>query len=482
MNGIKAPSVALLALLLPASVAGAEVVPTLDLSAERPDGRRLLIVALDAVPFDIVESAAQEEALFVGMSRPVPIISSFPSTTTLAFAGMFEALGLETPPGYEARFFDWERGKVRGGGPLSYGKIRFSWRDFFDFKIKGALRKGWGYARPLKFARNEIKKGIASFLASDRPVFFFYISATDGVAHLKGPEELVDVLRQLDRALRTARETEDFVTVLLSDHGVGGGEPLRNVRRSVKRSLKEGGFRLKGEIRTESDAVLVPFGLLSSFVVFVDEGQEVRAVEILGDVDGVSLCAAPEQEGWRLRGTGGSAYLERREGATEMEWRYRVDRGDPLEAERLADRWASDRLWLEKTAEGRFPDAPHRIARAFDLVLNPASVVCSVAPGFMFGSALTEWSGRLTVGRLRWTHGALERLDTLGFLVTDLPEWKSPEVLRFDGALQSLVASRPGGPRSTMSGCPLEPAVVSLRSGETTEPARLALRFLGDCN
>ena len=88
------------------------------------------------------------------------------------------------------------------------------------------------------------------------------------------------------------------------------------------------------------------------------------------------------------------------------------------------------------------PDPAHRVARAFDLVQHEASVVCSVAPGYMFGAALTEFAGRLGVGRLRWTHGALERADTLGFVTTDE---RSTELLstgetaiRFDELVQRL--------------------------------------------
>ena len=87
-------------------------------------GKRTLVVTMDAVPFTSIErlTDAEGERLFAQLGQPVPLLSSFPSSTTLAFTGIFEPFRLEIPPGYEARFFDRERGKVRGGGLFSYGR------------------------------------------------------------------------------------------------------------------------------------------------------------------------------------------------------------------------------------------------------------------------------------------------------------------------------------------------------------------------
>ncbi len=425
----------------------AAIDPPAELATIAQDGRRLLVIALDAVPFDVmarVTDHGRPDPLFGELSVPVPLISSFPSTTTLAFTGMFESLGLEIPPGYEAKFFDRARGKRRGGGLVSYHKIPFSWRDFFDWKVEGVARKGFGYARPRRFFRREVERGLRAFLDSDRPVFFLYVSSTDAIAHLQGPPAIAEMLPILDRALDKARSEQDFHTVLLSDHGVAGGRPLRNVRVPVRKALSAAGWRIGHRLARPNDIVLVPFGLLSSLIAFTGEGVEAEAAGLIAAVPGVSICVAPAgDQRWQLFGGGGSASLERRDAADGVAWRYLADGGDPLFGGELSGRWVADAEWLERTAAGRFPDGPHRIARAFDTVTNPASVVCSLEPGTMFGAPIADWSGRSTVGALRYTHGALERRDSLGFLSTDIPGWSRPAVLRFDSALRGIVELAP---------------------------------------
>ncbi|MEZ5332039.1 MAG: hypothetical protein R2991_08270 [Thermoanaerobaculia bacterium] len=87
------------------------------------------------------------------------------------------------------------------------------------------------------------------------------------------------------------------------------------------------------------------------------------------------------------------------------------------------------------TAEARYPDPLFRIAQAFELVANPASVVCSVAAGHMYGAKRTEMLARLAKGPLEWTHGALAREATLGFVLSDAPGWPAPEAVRAGDAL-----------------------------------------------
>jgi hypothetical protein len=435
-----------------------------------PGAPRTLVVMLDAVPFESVAGlplAADGERPFAELSEPVPLISSFPSATTVALTGIFEPIGIERPPGYEARYFDRERGEVVGGRPLSYQQIPFSWREFFDWKVKDLLRKAWGYVRPGPFSRWEVRRGVEAFLESDLPTYFVYVGATDGVAHLKGPGGFDEVFLELDRALEAARERESFHTVLLSDHGVGGGAKLINVLRPVRRALRDAGLRPGERLRGADDVVLVPFGLLSGFVVFTPHGREAEVARLVATVEGVEVCAAPAppqpeaDAAWLIASGGGAAIAARRERAGIVEWRYEIEARDPvgpagrnpvgpagrnpvgpagrnpvgpagrdpvgpagrdpLGYADLAGGWRTDAEWFAEVADRRLPDALHRIARAFELTRNPASLLCSVSPGFMYGSMTTDLTSRVTVGRLRYTHGGLGTGDSLGFFMTDHP-------------------------------------------------------------
>ena len=75
-----------------------------------------------------------------------------------------------------------------------------------------------------------------------------------------------------------------------------------------------------------------------------------------------------------------------------------------------ADVWSTSACFLDYDRDG-WLDLYVANYVEFDLVENPASILCSTAPGWMFGARKTDRASRLTGGRLRWTHGALGRDD-----------------------------------------------------------------------
>ncbi len=424
-------------------------------AAPGPQPTRTLFVALDAIPYQVVAEATDpalgEGALFPGFKDPIPLVSTFPSTTSLAMTGLFEPFGLDKPPGYEARFFDWRFRKVRGGMPWNYHQIPFAWRDFFDWKIESIVRKAIGYIRPSKFGDNEVEKAIDAFVASDKLDFFVYIGATDAIGHLMSPDALKETLAHLDQTLRRVRARHPhrpFHAVLFSDHGMGGdsGEYLKNVQQGVKLAMREAGFKIGRRARSPRHVVFVPYGLISSFIVFSDPARDLEVGRALATVEGVDLCAVAADGGWRITSARGEALVLRRETDHGDLWSYRPEGGDPLGylplVESLRARshdpqreWFPDHWWFEASWQSYYPDALYRLARSFDLVQNPASVVCSCAEGFMFGQRMVEYAAIMQGRRLRWTHGALDRDASLGFLLTDHPDWVAREAERFDRAL-----------------------------------------------
>ncbi len=407
-----------------------------------------LVIAFDCLPYDtaarFADPARGERRVLAGLRGPVPLISSFPSTTSIAFGGILRPLGLEQSPGYEARFFDWQRRQVVGGMLFSYFRIPFEWRDYFDWNRKSPARRMLAALRPAKATRGWFERAIAAFLRSDKPVFYVYNGATDTLAHLQGPQAFEGVLADLEQMLAEARRQRPFYVLLFSDHGLAGGEPLRNVFKPVKRGLREAGFRYRRRLEGPRDVALTPFGLVSSFEIYTAEGMEPEVASVVAAIDGVDLCVRREPGSWVVVDDDGEASFERRAGPAGTEWRYRPGGGDPLQYGELADgSWRDDRWWFEATADHRYPDALHRLARSFELVDNPASVLCSTGPGHMFGARKTERAARLTGGRLRWTHGSLERAASLGFLMTDDPRLPLSGPVRFDEALAPLAASSP---------------------------------------
>jgi len=444
-------------------------------AAERP---RLLVIAIEAIPYDAAalwtDPERTDPPLFGGLAGPVPVVSTFPSTSSLAFTGMFAPLGLPPAPGYEVRWFDRAAGRLRGGGPVSVRRRPFGWKSVFDYEIEGLGRKGIGYGWPDRYAPREIDRMLAAFRASDADPFFGYLSLPDALAHHGGPDALLAALRHLDRGLDAARAAEPrgLSVVIFSDHGVAGGERLANVRRAVRRALRAAGLRIHRRLRRPGDVVLIPYGLLSSLIAFTRPGGERAAAAALAGAPGVELCAHPAGEGrWAVLGGGGEAAIERR---ADGRYRYLALTGDPLGYEPIARALARERAgaggdpdggwhpaeaWLAASLDARFPDAPRRIATGFELVANPASVLCSLAPGHSYGSAWTELGARVSLGGLRWTHGGLRRGDSLGFVMTDLPGWTpGARGLAFDELVPALGLSRPAarGARAP-AGAPARP-------------------------
>ncbi len=415
--------------------------------------RSTLMIVLDAVPYSVVQEVVQSGGgHFSDLQGPVPLISTFPSTTSVALGGMLGSFGLSDSPGYEARFFDWSQRRVRGGGPVSYFKIDFGWRSFFDWNRKGPAGSFAEAVRPVRSGIKRLRRAIRRFTESDREFYSIYIAATDTAAHVLSPAALKTLLEELDamlREARTRRAERPFDVVIWSDHGIAGGEPLRNVLKPLRRALRQTGWRPARRLRRPRDVVLTPFGLVSSFEVYTEAVQRVEVAEVLTGVAGVDLCVFESPEGWTIASARGDATLRRRVGAAGIEWLYAPLDGDPLGFAELMPSsdagasagWASDEQWFEMTVDNRYPDALHRLARAFDLVENPASILCSLSSGYMYGGLRTEGLARIGKGRLRWTHGALERQASLGFLMSDADYWQPPEAGRFDDALLPFVHS-----------------------------------------
>jgi len=420
-------------------------------SASGQATEKVLFLLVDAVPIrtarEVVEGA---DGSFAGFQGPVPLVSSFPSSTNVVMPGIFRPLGVATSPGYEARYFDRGRGRMRGGGPWSYYRGRFAWRRMIDWQAPEPLGTTAGLLGAGRLLLPRLRAAVERFVASPARRFFVYLGFTDLDAHYR-PHTLAGTLGEIGEMLADLRRRSAFSTVLYSDHGIAGGAPLANLWAPVREALRQAGFRPSQRLRRSADVALSHWGLVSNFEAFTGAGEEPAVAAVLAAVPGVDLCAFAEgDDRWRVVSSRGSATFSRssRDGAER--WAYRPADGDPLGyaavAGRLAERCSAaandffaDQLWFEESLEADYPDALYRLARAFELVDNPASIVCSLAPGRMFGAPRTEWAARLVNGPIEWTHGSLARQASLGFLMTDVEGWRPPPAARFDRALAPLL-------------------------------------------
>lgn len=416
-------------------------------SGETP---RVLMIAVDGVPYSRVASLTDpsrgEDALFRDLEGPGALINTFPSSSYVAFSALLEPFEVAEPLGYEVRYYDAARNDVTGG--LTPIEVPAPWKDFFDWKLDSLTYKAVAYGWPRVFSVREVASGFEAFAESDAPFFAMYVVSTDGIGHLHGPHALDGFLEELDARLTALRERteEPFRVVLFSDHGTAGGEPLTNTWPAVESALERAGFDLTGSRQSADDVVVIPYGLVTSFVAYPRPDAVAEVASVTANVAGVDLCVHRRPGGWRVVGGGGDALIERRSTAQGTSWRYRPRSGDPLGyapitrllARRTGEpgrRWFSDEKWFEATARAFYPDALYRLTDSLELTRNPAPVVCSVAPGHVFGARTTDYLARATIGQLRWTHGALHRPATTGFLMTDLPGWSQPDAVRYTRAL-----------------------------------------------
>jgi Type I phosphodiesterase / nucleotide pyrophosphatase len=415
---------------------------------------RTLLIGVDAIPYDLVvkltDPALGERALFKGMRGPVAVIETFPSDSYVAWTGLLRSLGSAKALGYEACYFNRAEAQLRGC--FSLVKVPAPWQDVFDWTWDGLLRKGLAYGWPKAYSEHEVQQGLAAFMQSDKQVFKMYVVSTDALGHIFGPDAQAQFLRALDRALQALRQQypqRPFHTVLVSDHGMAGGKPLKNTWPRIATTLAKAGFHTGNAVERRSDVTVVKYGLVSGFAAYTWSGTEEEVASLLTSVPGVDLCVVQEQNGWKVLSARGEALIARKAAQPEPLWSYRALTGDPLgyaplvAALRSRDgaarrQWFADSLWFEASKNHFYPDALYRISQAFKLVENPASIVCSNSPGYMFGSLFTEYVSLPTIGALRWTHGALYRDASLGFLMTDVPQWPVSDLVRFDRALVPL--------------------------------------------
>lgn len=429
-------------------------------TASSEAARRTLIVLLDAIPFEAVERITNpsqgETALFQDLKGPVPMVSTFPSGTNVAIPALLAPFGVGVSPGYENLHYDWVRNKVRGGDVINYYLIEFPWRGFFDVTRTGIAVGGLNALNPVKGSITQLQKGIDGFVASGKDLYTIYVGETDLVMHFSGPDAARPVFEALEAMIREVRQEHPdrpFDVVILSDHGVDGGEPLKNVRNPVLTALKKAGYRYKNKLKRPHDVVLTPYGLVSNLEAYTRDEIKPRVAEVLANVPGIDLCVFETPSGWVIEGTDGKAVFRRHDTPEGKCWSYEPLHGDPLRYLPLIDAFSQrtgktidclpDEAWFEASVDCEYPDAFFRLEQAFALVENPASVACSLSPEYVYGARMTDYGSKIASGPLQWTHGALHREATLGFLMSDRADWNPPRFARFNTALLPFLDAPP---------------------------------------
>jgi hypothetical protein len=412
-------------------------------------------MVLDGLPYRVVERASNLGA-FEGWQPPTRLIAPFPSMTNVSLTHLLWPLGVEPVPGYELQHYDWTANAVHGGGALEHRDHLSPWREQVDVANRKLTGKFGTYARPRRHFRRDLQLTEEAVMDGDDELVLVHVGATDALQHLHGDAstlpllfELAEHLRALQRRHLDERGSELRV-ILLSDHG----NSQVKIRRLFhgRKLLKRAGLRVRKRLERAGDVVVGTFGVTGYAALYLHPEDAERAARAMLAHRGVDLAAwQTEADELRVLSDAGEAIICWRDGRQA----YEAVSGDPLwlaaaaEQLRLRGRFdgegfASGDDWLAATAEGRYPDAPRRLAEglAGAQVRNRATVLLSLEPGWGWGwksAAVFAW---FRGGFLEGTHGGLDHDSSVGFLLASDSKLRPGPVAR-----PGVVLARPAGVR-----------------------------------
>lgn len=346
------------------------------------DPARVLVLAVDGIPFEVFESA-QREGRFQALFPASRMLAPFPSLTDVSFTAILRAA---PSAAYEDKYYDRAAGAVRGG--LSE-RIAGDYRGLAPFHevLDWEQPSTWGgavYLVPERVAEAELVAAADFIRRSDDPELVVYLGSTDGLGHEEGWDALRAHLGRVDAVLTRllAEGLGDRRIVLFSDHGMSDGASRRF---DLEDALERGGYRLADRLESRRDVVVPAYGLIGSIQLYTACGEEAGVAGAVVAGEGADFAV------W-LEGAAVAAV----DAARSM---------DPLA--RPGDVYPDLRRRVETGL--RYP-TPH-----------PANVFVSLAPGWHYGMGLFE-----PFVSLAGTHGAGTYRQSVGFVASNvdrLPTW-----------------------------------------------------------
>lgn len=401
-----------------ASAADAGRSTTVDLPAHRAThdvAPRQLLIILDSVPYDVVRDYYDHGGLRI-FGAPGRVVSTYPVMTDPALCTFFDVLPC---PGIESQRFNGQR--LVGGLGDYLDEVNMPWLRCVQVALN-PLDHGPAYLWPRIWLKHELRD-IERALFDERPDdprLIAYCVATSAHGALRGRDGHQISLVLVDRFCEwlMARSRGRLEITLMSDHG---HNLLPSKRVLLRDQLKRMDWTIRDRIGTPRDIVVPEFGPVSCAVIYTTLPRDV-ARDVVG-MEGVELVSwlDESQDVIHVLGRDSEATIRRtNDGALQ----YLAERGDPLRV--LATRsneqtvTRNDAEWFETTWDADYPDAVHRLWRAYHglLAVTPG-VLVSLQDGYFCGSTtFTDWIDLAAV------HGNLARPGSTGFAITtagDLP-------------------------------------------------------------
>ncbi len=414
-------------------------------------GTRNLLIILDSVPFDMVREI-RDQGRFRLFYPPARIVAPFPVMTDLSLDEFF---GISPTPAIETQYYN---GRRLTNGYWNYGQESNSlWLDFVDYHLPYAMHIG-AYLHPLKWYGHELRRIGERYQRSDSDPFIGYSVGTSALGASEGRDGHQAALVRLDRfCQQLVYESSGGINItLMSDHGHNLVSsrliPLRQV-------LHQLGYRENERLADFGDAVVPEFGVVTMAAVYTTAPRAV-ARDLVG-VEGIDLTMYRDNDAVVVLSRDGEATVRKR----GDQYRYTLSFGDPLKLNAIfeelarshqlsAEGYADDRVLFDVTKDHVYPDALHRVWRAFHgLMKSTPHVLVSVKDGWHCGAELMSDALDLAAA-----HGNLGYRSTSGFAMSTAGAL--PPVVRMEDLAGALAAI--GVPIQRSTGAPPDAVAQSL--------------------
>lgn len=383
----------------------------LDVDRRRPASEdRHLVILIDSVPFEIVREL-WDEGRFRLFHPPSRTISPFPVMTDLSFSEFF---GVSPCPAVEAEFFDGN--KLEGGYGYYVHDRNSPWLACTDYHMAN-IAHAVAYFDPDAWLDHELYYIQKYFLRSAKSPYIGYCVDGSALGAKLGRNGHVAGMMRVDRfCQRIMYETRGRVQItLMSDHG---HNLLPSHRAPLSEFLERCGYRVGERLARPGDVVVPEFGVVTCGAVYTREPARVAAdLTLMDGIDQVMFLEGDEvvvlsRDGRARIGRSGDAF------------RYAVERGDPLKMKAVWERlkqegridsggFVKDGELFEAAADQEYPDALHRVWRAFHgLVVHQPDVLLTTQEGWHCGSKLMS-----KMYDVRSAHGNLGP-SSCGFVMT----------------------------------------------------------------
>ncbi len=411
----------------------------IDLTAIKPGECPHFVIALDGVPFELVDELYRE-GRFRFFHPPSRVICCFPSMTDLALAEIFRAGRCLAN---QALYFDHKANRLSDGNSVYLSGRNAPWVHRMTYRCS-FWWDGLSYLDPQAVFDHEMVGIVDAFRRVRTGEGYTYSIGSAGLGIRWGRPAFLEFLRTIDRLCEQIlweRRGQAHIT-LVADHG----HCLVECRpTSFEKVLTAGGYRQRNSLCDPRDVVAVAYGLCT-YAEFATKDAAGVARCLLSHED-VEFTCYPAADAVIVLDRGGEARVRR--GAAG--YVYELQRGDPLQLAGIVERLRregkvspggeidGDALFAA-TVDHVYPDPLRRLWEAFhELVENPPDVIANLRDGSCFGSRFFY----AMIGSVGSTHGSLNRRNSTAFAMTTLgvlpPAMRSRDVM---AAVERLRAPR----------------------------------------